>query len=129
MSDLSLLFESLLSNLRASECLRERISKRKSFPLPLAFDYCDFDGDGFLSCEDLKRVLIENGAAQQAKDKEVVLIINKFKNRGARARYGYGVEARVSREEYVKEVMPKIVPYGGEVEEAPLEEEEEEEDF
>ena len=31
MSDLSILLEALLSNLRASECLRERISKRVTF--------------------------------------------------------------------------------------------------
>jgi hypothetical protein len=54
MSDLSLLFEAILSNLRALECLRERISKRKTFPRDVAFDYCDFDGDGRLSIEDLK---------------------------------------------------------------------------
>jgi hypothetical protein len=62
MTDLSLLFESLLSNLRASECLRERISKRKTFNKALAFEYCDFDGDSFISVDDLKQVLLENGA-------------------------------------------------------------------
>ena len=79
------------------------------------FDYCDFDGDGLLSVDDLKQVLIDNGASQQAKDKEVVLIINKFKHRG-RARFGYGTEAKIAREEYVAEITPKIVPYEDEVE-------------
>lgn len=110
MSDLSLLFESILSNLRASECLREKISKRKTFNKDLAFDYSDFDGDNLLSVDDLKQVLMDNGASQQAKDKEVILIINKFKNR-ARARFGFGIEARISREEYMAEITPKIVPY------------------
>ena len=63
MTDLSQLFEALISNLRASECLREKISKRKTFHQDLAFDYCDFDGDGVLSVDDLKQVLIDNGAA------------------------------------------------------------------
>lgn len=63
MGDLSQLFEALLSNLRASECLREKISKRKTFVRDAVFDYCDFDGDGLLGLEDLKRVLEDNGAA------------------------------------------------------------------
>ena len=58
-------------------------------------------------------MLLDNGAAQQAKDKEVVLIINKFKHRG-RARFGYGTEAKISREEYMAEITPKIVPYAEE---------------
>ena len=64
MSDLSILFESILANLRASECLREKITKRKTFEKDIAFDYCDFDGDGALSADDLKQVLIDNGASQ-----------------------------------------------------------------
>ena len=63
MGDLSQLFEALLSNLRASECLREKISKRKTFEKDTVLDYCDFDGDGLLGLEDLKRVLEDNGAA------------------------------------------------------------------
>ena len=107
MTDLSLLFESLLSNLRASECLRERISKRKTFNKSLAFDYCDFDCDSLISVDDLKQVLIENGAQQQAKDKEVILIINKFKIR-SRASFGYGTSAKINRDEYMAEITPKI---------------------
>lgn len=63
MGDLSQLFEALLSNLRASECLREKISKRRSFVKDTVFDYCDFDGDSLLGVEDLKRVLEDNSAA------------------------------------------------------------------
>ncbi len=63
MSDLSLLFESILSTLRATECLRVRITRRATFEKPLAFAYCDFDGDGVLTREDIKCVLRENGAA------------------------------------------------------------------
>ncbi len=62
MTDLSQLFEALISNLRASECLREKIVKQ-GMKVELAFDYSDFDGDGYLSVEDLKQVLIDNGAA------------------------------------------------------------------
>lgn len=104
MSDLSLLFESLLSNLRATECLRTRITRRATFDKRLAFAYCDFDGDGRLGREDLKRVLCENGAAQQAREGEVVLIIEKFKR-------GRGGDAEgISLEEYVEEITPKIEP-------------------
>ena len=57
MGDLAMLFEALFSNLRASECLRERISKRPTFDKYEAFKYCDMDGDGVLSVADIKQVL------------------------------------------------------------------------
>jgi hypothetical protein len=40
----------------------------------------------------------------------VILIVNKFKNR-ARARFGYGIEAKISRKEFIEEVTPKIKSY------------------
>ncbi len=40
----------------------------------------------------------------------MILIVNKFKSR-ARARFGYGIEAKISRNEYIQEVTPKIKPY------------------
>ena len=49
MSDLNTLWEALFSNLRASECLRERISRRPAFDKHAAFRYCDRDYDGKLS--------------------------------------------------------------------------------
>jgi hypothetical protein len=45
MTDLSQLFEALISNLRTSECLREKIVKQ-GLRTELAFEYSDFDGDG-----------------------------------------------------------------------------------
>jgi hypothetical protein len=37
----------------------------------------------------------------------VILVVNKFKLR-ARARAGYGTEAKITRDEYVAEITPKI---------------------
>lgn len=79
MSDLSTLFDAVFSNLRASECLRERIAKRVAFDKRASFHYCDRDGDGQLSTDDIKNVLIDHNGAQIAKDKEVYLVLNKFK--------------------------------------------------
>jgi hypothetical protein len=39
----------------------------------------------------------------------VILVVNKFKLR-ARARAGYGTEAKITREEYVAEITLKISP-------------------
>ena len=39
----------------------------------------------------------------------MILVVNKFKLR-ARARAGYGTEAKITREEYVAEITPKISP-------------------
>ena len=49
-----MLFEALFSNLKASECLRERITKRITFDKIEAFTYCDMDADGELSVSDIK---------------------------------------------------------------------------
>lgn len=62
MGDLAMLFEALFSNLKASECLRERISKRITFDKMEAFAYCDMDCDGELSVADIKKVLLQNNA-------------------------------------------------------------------
>jgi len=122
MGDLAMLFEALFSNLRASECLRERISKRPTFDKLEAFRYCDIDGDGQLSVGDIKQVLLENNAPQSANDKEVMIIINKFKmstcvrRGGAAVKSGYTTAATITLEEYMEEMTPKVeldgsIPY------------------
>lgn len=54
MNDFASLWEAFFKNLRASECLRERISKRAAFDKQAAFRYCDKDNDGFISVQDIK---------------------------------------------------------------------------
>ena len=108
-----MLFEALFSNLRASECLRERITKRPTFDRLEAFRYCDMNGDGELSVADIKKVLLENNAPQSANEKEVMIIINKFKmssirRGGAAVNSGFTTSATISLEEYMEEITPKI---------------------
>ena len=113
MGDLGMLFEALFSNLKASECLREKISKRITYDKIEAFNYCDMDGDGVLSVEDIKKVLLENNAPQSANEKEIMLIINKFKlsnirRAGAAVNLGFTTSATITLEEYLDEISPKI---------------------
>ena len=108
-----MLFEALFSNLKASECLREKISKRITYDKFEAFNYCDMDGDGVLSVEDIKKVLLENNAHQSANEKEIMLIINKFKlsnirRGGAAVNLGFTTSATITLEEYLDEISPKI---------------------
>ena len=63
---------------------------------------------------DIKQVMLENNAAQNANEKEIMLIINKFKassNKrlaGKVTLNGYTPDATVSLEEYLEEISPKI---------------------
>ncbi len=113
MSDLALLFEALFSNLKASECIREKITKRLTFDKRDAFAYCDMDGDGEISVADIKKVLLENNAPQSANEKEIMLIVNKFKlssvrRGGAAINSGFTTKATITIEEYLEEITPKI---------------------
>ena len=115
MNDLISLWEALFNNLKATECLRERISKRPSFDKQAAFRYCDRDCDGYLSVEDLMKVLVEHNGGNCANEKEVLLIINKFKGIGLRLSGGANIsgvprDAKISLKEYIEEVTPKIEP-------------------
>ena len=108
-----MLFEALFSNLKACECLREKISKRITYDTIQAFNYCDMDGDGVLSVEDIKKVLLENNAHQSANEKEIMLIINKFKlsnirRAGAAVNLGFTISATITLDEYLDEISPKI---------------------
>ena len=112
MSDLNTLWEAIFSNLRATECLRERISKRPAFDKQAAFRYCDRDGDGRLSIQDVMLTLHDHNGAQLAKDKKILLIINKFKSplskRGGAANISGVGEAFITQQEYIDEITPKI---------------------
>lgn len=113
MSDLSSLWEAIFSNLRASECLRERISKRPAFDKSAAFWYCDRDADGYLSVQDITLTLIDHNGASIANEKEILLIINKFKSPslkkgGAATIAGLPLDSKISLHEYLNEISPKI---------------------
>jgi len=111
MNDFASLWEAFFKNLRASECLRERISKRAAFDKQAAFRYCDRDNDGFISVQDIKQVLSENNGGSN--DKEILLVINKFKQGGTadNLRRSNGTSAKdtmISLGEYLAETSPKI---------------------
>lgn len=114
MADLNNLWEVLFNNLLASECLRERISQRPAFDKEAAFRYCDRDQDGRLSLEDIMLTLHDHNGASIAKEKEILLIINKFRSpttkRGGAANIA-GVSdagAYISLQEYQDELTPKM---------------------
>jgi Ca2+-binding EF-hand superfamily protein len=114
MSDLQSLWEAMFINLRASECLRERIRKRPKFDKQAVFAYCDRDQDGQLSVEDIKLVLIDHNGGQLAREKEILLIVNKFKGHhsrrgGALNIAGLPKDSSISRQEYIEEITPKII--------------------
>ena len=49
MRDLGTLFEVIFKNLKASECIRDKMNKRPKFDKYAAFRYCDRDNDGRIS--------------------------------------------------------------------------------
>ena len=113
MSDFVTLLETLFNNVRASECLRERIAKRPSFNKTAAFKYCDMDDDGRVSVQDIMDVLCENNGGTIATEKEALLIINKFKGINIRCGGGSNMaglppNATISLKEYIEEITPKI---------------------
>lgn len=113
MSDLQSFWEALFSNLRASECLRERIHKRPKYDKAAAFAYCDRDGDGQLSVEDIKLVLVDHNGGQLAREKEILLIVNKFKGPGSRRGGALNIaglpkDSAIYLQEYIDEITPKI---------------------
>lgn len=116
ISDLCTLWEAIFTNLKATECLRERISKRPKFDLHAAFRYCDRDLDGQISVEDVKLVLLDHNGAALAREKEILLIINKFKGPGQRRGgaaniAGLPKDSAIFLQEYLDEITPKIEPY------------------
>jgi hypothetical protein len=64
--------------------------------------------------EDIKLVLIDHNGGQLAREKEILLIVNKFKGHhsrrgGALNIAGLPKDSSISRQEYIEEITPKII--------------------
>jgi Ca2+-binding EF-hand superfamily protein len=96
-NELRILYKSILQNLRMTECLRLRISRRPNFSYRSAFEYADKDKDGFIGGEDLREMLAENSFF--ATEREINSVMNKFDRDG---------DGKIAFNEFVDEMSPKL---------------------
>jgi Ca2+-binding EF-hand superfamily protein len=79
-----------------SERLRQRLSRRPEFNCYDAFQAIDRDRNGFITYEEMKTVLEENGCKVSNRDLKCLM-----------DRYDKNKDGRVSYSEFVQEVTPK----------------------
>lgn len=96
-NELRLLYKAIFANLKMTECLRLRISRRQNFSYRLAFEYADKNKDGYLESEDIKEMLSEH--CFYATDREITSILNKFDKDG---------DGKVAFNEFIDEMSPKL---------------------
>eukprot|EP00743_Colponemidia_sp_Colp-15_P002650 GILK01002872.1.p1 GENE.GILK01002872.1~~GILK01002872.1.p1 ORF type:complete len:586 (-),score=91.06 GILK01002872.1:92-1849(-) len=85
-----------IENERQAEHLRQRLSSRRGFNLHDAFEAVDRDGNGFITMDEFRAILQDNGIF--ATEKELLSLMS---------RYDKNKDGRVSYTEFVQEVTPR----------------------
>ena len=80
----------------SAELLRQRLARRPNFSVHDAFSHCDKSKNGYLTGEELRKLLAENKIF--VTDSELESLV---------ARYDHNCDGRISYSEFVSELVPK----------------------
>ena len=92
------LFRELIKSEKFSEALKEAIAATPRFSLSHAFDILDKDENGFITIDELRDVLLENGYYASTGDLM-----------GLMKKYDRNSDGRITKGEFLREMTPKKI--------------------